>query len=85
MKETGKNKDEGKRKKYNLTQNVEKEAPYRQMINPAIVDALYERILSILIVGKKYRLRDQYPLLIGCSESPVWMQLFESGQPVSDS
>ena len=55
MKETGKNKDEGKRKKYNLTQNVEKEAPYRQMINPAIVDALYERILSILIVGKKYK------------------------------
>ena len=55
MKETGKNKDDGKRKKYNLTQNVEKEAPYRQMINPAIVDALYERILSILIVGKKYQ------------------------------
>ena len=55
MKETGKNKDEGKRKKYNLTQNVEKEAPYRQMINPAIVDALYERILSILIVGQQYK------------------------------
>lgn len=48
-------KDEGKRRKYNLTQIIEKEAPYRQMISPAVVDDLYERILSVLIVGKKYK------------------------------
>lgn len=55
VKNESKRKETNGKRKYNLTQTIEKEAPYRQMISPAVIEDLYNRILSILIVGKKYK------------------------------
>ena len=41
--------------KYNLTVKKEKNAAYRSMIKAELVDELYERILKIFVVDKKYR------------------------------
>ena len=41
--------------KYNLTVKKEKNAAYRSMIKAEMVDDLYEKILKIFIVDKKYR------------------------------
>ena len=40
---------------YNLTVKKEKNAAYRSMIKAELVDELYEKILKIFVVDKKYR------------------------------
>lgn len=40
---------------YNLREKQKKSAVYRELIRPELADALYTRILDILVVNKKYR------------------------------
>ncbi len=44
--------------KYNITQIKEKEASYRTMVNPNIMDDLEAKINDIIIIQKKYRDKD---------------------------
>ena len=48
---------EGAAKKhpYNLREKKEKKAAYRSLIRPELADELYDRILNIIVVQKKYR------------------------------
>ncbi|MDD6892022.1 MAG: helix-turn-helix domain-containing protein [Bacteroidales bacterium] len=48
---------EGKPNKlpYNLREKKIKNAPYRDMIRAELADDLYDKILSIIVVGKKYK------------------------------
>lgn len=41
--------------KYNLTEKKEKEAAYRTLVSPKLMDELKEKILDIIIMQKKYR------------------------------
>lgn len=41
--------------KYNLTEKKEKNAAYRSMVKAEVVDDLYEKILKVFIVDKKYK------------------------------
>ena len=41
--------------KYNITERKEKEAAYRTLINPRLMDEMSERILNIILFQKKYR------------------------------
>ena len=41
--------------KYNLTEKKEKNAAYRSLVRAELVDELYEKILKIFVVDKKYR------------------------------
>lgn len=41
--------------KYNITEHKEKEAHYRTLINPKLMDELKEKILDILLIQKKYK------------------------------
>ncbi len=41
--------------KYNITEKVEKNAAYRTLVKAELVDELYEKIVNILFVQKKYR------------------------------
>lgn len=41
--------------KYNITTRKNKEAAYRSMVNPQMMDELKEGILNILLIRKKYR------------------------------
>lgn len=40
---------------YNLREKTEKDAAYRSLIRPDLADTLYDRILEIIVVRKKYR------------------------------
>lgn len=40
---------------YNLKEKVEKDAPYRTLIRAELADELYDKILNIVVVQKKYR------------------------------
>ena len=40
---------------YNLREKKIKNAPYRDMIRAELADDLYDKILSIIVVGKKYK------------------------------
>ena len=44
-----------KKRPYNLREKKEKKAAYRSLIRPELVDELYDRILNIIVVQKKYR------------------------------
>ena len=44
--------------KYNLTEKKEKEAGYRTLIGPQIMDELQEKIMKIVVMEKKYRDKD---------------------------
>lgn len=44
--------------KYNITEKQEKEALYRRLINPKLVDELKEKILDIILIQKKYKDKD---------------------------
>lgn len=44
--------------KYNITEKKEKEAAYRNLVNPALMDELKEKILNIIVMQKKYKDRD---------------------------
>ena len=41
--------------KYNITLNKEKEAVYRTMVSPDLMDELKEKILNIIVMQKKYK------------------------------
>ena len=40
---------------YNLREKKEKKAEYRNMIRPELADELYDKILNIIVVQKKYK------------------------------
>lgn len=44
--------------KYNITEKKEKEAGYRTLIGPQIMDELQEKIMKIVVMEKKYRDED---------------------------
>ena len=44
--------------KYNLTEKKDKIAAYRSLVRAELVDELYEKILKIFVVDKKYRAPD---------------------------
>lgn len=41
--------------KYNITERKEKEAAYRTMVSPQLMDELKEKILNIIVMQKKYK------------------------------
>lgn len=44
--------------KYNITVKKEKEAAYRSLVSPKLMDELKERILDIILIQKKYKDKD---------------------------
>ena len=44
--------------KYNITENKEKEAAYRTLVNPQLMDEMKEKILDIIVMKKKYKDKD---------------------------
>ncbi|MBF1572924.1 MAG: AraC family transcriptional regulator, partial [Prevotella sp.] len=44
--------------KYNITEKREKEAAYRTLVNPKLMDELKEKILNTILIQKKYKDRD---------------------------
>ena len=40
---------------YNIREKQEKNAAYRSLIRAELADELYEKILNIIIIGKRYR------------------------------
>lgn len=41
--------------KYNITEKREKNAAYRSLVSPKLMDEMKERILNIIVKGKKYK------------------------------
>ena len=41
--------------KYNITQKKDKEAHYRSLINPKLMDEMKDKILEIIVMQKKYK------------------------------
>ena len=41
--------------KYNITEKKEREAAYRSLVNPTLMDELKEKIIDVLLVQKRYR------------------------------
>lgn len=44
-----------KKRPYNLREEKEKNAAYRSLIRPELADELYDKILNIIVVQKKYK------------------------------
>ena len=44
--------------KYNIIPPKEKEAAYRNLVNPKLMDELEEKIINIILVQKKYKDKD---------------------------
>lgn len=44
--------------KYNITELKDKEATYRSLVNPTLMDELKEKILNIIVMQKKYKDKD---------------------------
>lgn len=44
--------------KYNITEKKDKNAVYKTLINPQIMDELKEKILDVILVQKKYKDKD---------------------------
>lgn len=44
--------------KYNITKTKEKEAAYRSLVSPRLMDEMQEKILNIIVMQKKYRDKD---------------------------
>lgn len=44
--------------KYNITEVKEKEATYRTLVSPKLMDELKEKILEIILIQKKYKDKD---------------------------
>ena len=44
--------------KYNITEKRERDAAYRSLVNPKLMDELKERILNIILVQKKFKDKD---------------------------
>ena len=49
---------DNKHKPYNIREKVEKSASYRSLIRAELADELYEKILNIIVIEKKYRDKD---------------------------
>lgn len=58
MTETENKVQDSKKLPYNLREKKEKNAAYRQMVRPELADELYDKILNIIVVQKKYRDKD---------------------------
>lgn len=43
---------------YNIKDKIEKNARYRNLIRPELADELYEKILGIIVIEKRYRNKD---------------------------
>ena len=41
--------------KYNITEKKEKEAAYRSLVSPKLMDEMKEKILNIIVMQKKYK------------------------------
>ena len=41
--------------KYNITEKKDKEAAYRSLVSPALMDELKEKILNLVVMKKKYK------------------------------
>jgi len=41
--------------KYNITEKKEKDAAYRTLVNPKLMDEMQDRILNIILIRKKYK------------------------------
>ena len=41
--------------KYNITEKKEKEAVYRSLVSPRLMDEMKEKILNIIVMQKKYK------------------------------
>lgn len=82
------------KKSYNLRERKIKDAPYRNMIRAELADELYDRIMNIIVLQKKYKdpnysakdlakeLKNQYSLLVGCHQFPLRNELFMPGKRV---
>ncbi len=44
--------------KYNITEKKVKEATYRTLVNPQLMDGLKSRILDVIVMQKKYKDKD---------------------------
>ena len=44
--------------KYNISEKKEKEAAYRSLVSPHMMDEMQEKILNIIVMQKKYRDKD---------------------------
>ena len=44
--------------KYNITEKREKEAAYRSLVSPKLMDEMQEKIMNIIVMQKKYRDKD---------------------------
>ena len=44
--------------KYNIVEKKEKEAAYRSLVSPRLMDEMQEKILNIIVMQKKYRDKD---------------------------
>ena len=44
--------------KYNITEKKEKEAAYRSLVSPRVMDEMQEKIMNIIVMQKKYRDKD---------------------------
>jgi len=44
--------------KYNITEKKEKEAHYRSLVSPKLMDEMKEKILEIIVMQKKYKDKD---------------------------
>ena len=44
-----------KKRPYNLREKKEKKAAYRSLIRPELADELYDNIMNIVVMQKKYR------------------------------
>ena len=44
--------------KYNIIEKKEKEATYRSLVNPKLMDEMKEKILRIIVMEKKYKDKD---------------------------
>ena len=44
--------------KYNITEKKEKEADYRTLVSPKLMDDMKEKILNIIVMQKKYKDKD---------------------------
>lgn len=45
-------------KPYNIKEKTEKNAPYRNLIRASLADELYEKILGLIVIEKRYRNKD---------------------------
>ena len=47
--------EESKKRPYNLREKKNKDAAYRSLIRPELADELYDKIMEIVVIQKRYR------------------------------